>query len=117
MMAFKSDYEAKRTWDPDSGWELYNMTRGPPEYLKFLLRHPTEPSIEFVVKVIAVERIDGQGSRGQPLFKSTVEVKSVNARVGDRASEGQRHLIEEALYAYGVLHNGPSGPVDVRYSH
>lgn len=66
-MAFKSDYEAKRTLDSETGWELFDVTQGP-DFPHFELRHPEQRTISFWCKTISRERVDGVTARGGPRY-------------------------------------------------
>lgn len=114
-MTFKSDFKALRTWDPDTGWELFKVTIGP-DYPSFELRHPNEESINFWGKILSIESIDGLTPLGHKMSHKVFEVVAVNGRPGALASARERQLIEAALLAHGAFHNGPAGPVDVTYS-
>jgi hypothetical protein len=114
-MAFRSDFKAARTWDPDTGWELFETPVGP-GYPSFILRHPNQPPIEFWGAILSTENIEGTTPSGQPLRRTVFEVRAVNERPGSQATEMERRLIDDALFAFGALHNGPIGPVDVLYA-
>lgn len=114
-MAFKSDSHARRTWDPETGWELIEKTVGP-GYPTFLLQHPQHSSVEFWGRVLSSENISGVGRHGGPLCRTVFEVRSVAGYPGARATKDQRELIEAALAAFGALHNGPIGPLEVIYA-
>lgn len=108
-MAFRSDRAAKRTWDPETGWELFEVPRHPG---MFELRHPTNAPIQFWREIVSVEKIE---EGGVTRWLQNVRVKRVNERTGDRATPMERQLIEAALLAYGVVHNGPTGPINATY--
>jgi hypothetical protein len=110
-MAFQSDYKAKRTWDPDSGWELFDVTRGP-GHPAYELRHPNSQTLSFWCKRLALERVEGETHLGHPRYarKEHVNVMSVKPPSG-----AERQMIHDALNAYGSLHNGPLGPLELSW--
>jgi hypothetical protein len=110
-MAFRSNYESKRTWDPDSGWEL-RATRHGPEYQNFELKHPTLPSIEFWGDTQSFEKTGETNDNGSPIYNSIFKVHAVN-HVSWPIDHQHKRLIREALNAYGSMHNGPLGKVEV----
>jgi hypothetical protein len=112
-VAFKSDYAAKRTWDPDPGWEIFDVTKGP-DYPTFVLRHPTRPAIQFWGETLVIEDMPGVTPLGHPMRRKVFKVHDINGPPRN-ASEEQKNLIEQALFAYGGRHNGPCGPVEVLY--
>lgn len=110
-MAFQSDYEAKRTWDPDSGWELFRVTRGP-DYPAYELRHPKSQSLNFWCKRLALERVEGETHLGHPRYARKEHVHFMSAHLPSLA---ERQLIHDALNAFGSLHNGPLGPLELTW--
>lgn len=112
-MAFFSDPKACRTYDPQSGWELFRTPSGMGSR-SFELRHPAEPPISFWFTVEAQEYTGRQIPDGRREIKQTVLVKSINGRIRS-ASSAQKHLVEEAIHAFGGFFDGPIGPVEVKY--
>jgi hypothetical protein len=110
-MPFKSDYGAKRTFDSESGWELFDVTMGP-DFPHFELRHPQHPTISFWCKRIAREQVEGTTARGAPKYSRTVQVTLMSSRL---VSAEQKSLIQDALDAYGMLHDGPIGPLKLTF--
>ncbi|MEZ5995194.1 MAG: hypothetical protein R3C25_05525 [Hyphomonadaceae bacterium] len=115
IVAFQSDYKMKRTWDPDSGWELFDETTGP-GYSRFILRHATQAPIQFWGETLSIENTGGRTSNGHLECRQVFKVHAVNGCVGAAAVERERDLIEGALGAYGSANNGPLGPVEVIFS-
>jgi hypothetical protein len=111
-MAFRSDSANLRTWDADSGWELHRIPTGP-DIAKFQLRHPENPSINFYGEA-TVEYTGLQTQEGRPIVRTKYLVHYVNGPAA-RSDPEQRRLIEEALLAFGYIHDGPIGPVEVAY--
>lgn len=110
-MAFQSDYKALRTWDPDSGWELFDVRRGP-GYLAYELRNPRSPTLNFWCKALALERVEGETHLGHPRYARKEHVHFMSAQL---PSQTEKQLIQDALNAYGSLHNGPLGPLELTW--
>ncbi len=110
-MAFKSDYEAKRTLDSETGWELFDVTQGP-DFPHFELRHPEQRTISFWCKTLSRERVDGVTARGGPRYRQS---KRVTVMSSEAVSAGEMMLIQQALEAFGFLHDGPIGPIELTF--
>lgn len=110
-MAFQSDYKAKRTWDPDSGWELFDVTREP-GYPAYELRHPRSQTLNFWCKRLALERVEGETHLGHPRYARKEHVNFMSAQ---QPPQAERQLIHDALNAYGFMHNGPVGPLELTW--
>lgn len=106
-MAFKSDYPSKRTWDPDEGWELFDVTSGP-EHKNFELRHNERGTLYFWCVKVALESIEGVTDLGHRKLAQTIRVNFMSAK---GPTEEERQLVHDALCAFGYLHNGPLGPL------
>src|SRR5262249_37244337 len=106
-------YNARRTWDPETGWELFNVTTGP-DYPTFELRHPSRGTIKFQGETVSSTKTGERTSEGYPMRHAVFRVFFLNGRTRD-AHDEQKRFIAEALNAYGASHNGPTGPVDVIY--
>lgn len=110
-MAFQSDFKAMRTWDPDSGWELFDVTCGP-GYPAYELRRPKSQTLSFWCKRLALERVEGETHLGHPRFARREHVNFMSAQT---PSQAERQMIYDALNAYGSLHNGPLGPLELTW--
>lgn len=119
-MAFRSDLEARRTWDPDSGWEL---TAQPAMFVKdgetdnFWLRHPEEGHL-WVQGRVASSTPLGPDATGKKRFARVYRVTSMGFYFEDRGRRRKpmpehKRLFVEALDHFGVFHNGPVGPLEV----
>lgn len=107
-MAFIADMKARRTWDPESGWELFDVTDGP-SYPHYELRHANHPTLRFWCVLVSREPIS---EIGKPTYHKVMRVRLMSA---SPAAEKERQLIHAALLAFGYFHNGPSGSLDLKF--
>jgi hypothetical protein len=115
-MAFKADRARGRTWDPDTGWELYREP-APPMYAIFRLNHPEHAQIRFNGKY-SVEDTGRLTSEGRQIAQLTYRIDGINERLTSKATAAQKQLIEAALRAYGFLNDGPNGdPFEVIFEN
>jgi hypothetical protein len=113
-MVFVSDNSSLRTFDPDSNWELICLRHGR-EYITFELRHPSSPPIQFWGEITRWEGTGRRREDGGDEVSWAFLVLSLNNQIPAHASQFKRKLIENALNAYGTVHNGPIGPLEVTF--
>lgn len=111
-VTFVSDFKALRTYDPESGWELFGVPEGL-EYKHYVLRHPTKPAIEFW-GARSREAIDGSVPDG--VTRRVFRVLGVGELMPAQVNEETKDLIEAALQAFGLIHDGPVGQLRVDFS-
>jgi hypothetical protein len=110
-MAFQSDKVAFRTWDPDTGWELKWVTKGP-DYPTFELWHPKNGMLRFCHEVVWQVRIDGVTADGAPRHHRRL---CIHAERAERESEEERARIHAALDAFGGFYSGSLGPLELQF--
>ncbi len=113
-MAWKSNFQARRTWDPDTGWELFDVTTGP-GYPTFELRKNGGAGVRFQGEPLSSTKTGERTAVGHPMNDRGFRVFFLNGRPMDVPPE-TRHLVQDALYAFGTFHNGPNGPVEVIFT-
>ena len=111
-MAFQSDRAAHRTYDAVEGWELI-VERNAATVTHFRLTKTSGATFQFIADYEGATKLR-DGPEGSPSFRNSWHVLFV-APAGDLDESQQRSLIELALQAYGTAHDGPNGPIEVRY--
>jgi hypothetical protein len=112
-MSFVSDLRTFRTLDTESGWELFVTSSF--NHYEFRLVGPSEQEIAFCGTQIDVSKIDRPGLKPEFSVHWRVYAVSPFNPVTKRKIEvpGRIELIRNALRAYGTVHNGPLGRVQI----
>ena len=100
-----------RTWDPDTGWELVSVEKVA-GLEKFRLSHPERDIIEFSGDYFEALKLPETNALGKHLVLRRFELYTWRTN-SSMEVEKQKELIKQALTAFGIVYNGPIGPVEI----
>ena len=115
-MTFVSNFKALRTYDPDTGWELFTVPMGV-GVEAFELRHPSNGRFPFWGIRPSAENTGRQLPDGRPEGRTVFDVLSINEAPTTKATAEQKQLIEDSIRAFGIIHDGPIGPTEVLFEN
>lgn len=114
-MSFVSDHAAFRTFDPESGRELLEISSSRGQTFHFQLAHPKGVAFRFGADLQSVTDTGENGEDGKPLAIKTWRVFYLVDPPPPLTRDEQEALIHDALHGFGVIHNGPSGSTNVSF--